>query len=224
MDFSEFRDLYPGAEVLPVSLSSYAPGLIFKNDIFHPHRFQPTGQALVELLPFATEADRTQARNQLTTAPHVEASLADSNLDLSSEITPNATVKIANVPQQLSAEITNHRVLSFQFGNVTATTIPPQLRAQMGQLLTNLRDQNAQLFRRAIAGNFVAQTFFYADSVEITMDRNFALSATAQSALQQADPNATVKTTQNNTVVISFKQPANCPFAMDLVKGRQFQW
>ena len=221
MDFNEFSHRYDGLELLPVSRSDYAPGYIFdKVGLAHRH-FEPTGDFLIELLPYATEADRTAARTQLRGLPRLPTELAGQDLDLTSQFKGGADLKLANIPQSLTAAIQQHSVESFRFENTTSTTMPPELLPRLRALLDQLRDQDGSQYRRRIAGNFIAMTFFYAGSASIVLDTQSDISGSLEADIKKVDANANLSYTSNGKLSISFKQP-DCPFAMDVKKGRQF--
>ncbi|MBC8083427.1 MAG: hypothetical protein H7Z21_09465 [Hymenobacter sp.] len=211
----EFRRQY-SAELLTHAPSDLLLGELYEWKGLFTRRLDPTGQNLIDHLDL-DRATREDLRQRLAAVPAVPATFAQ--IDLKNDLQTNADLQLSNLPAPLAASLSVEKIQKFEFGGVVSRRLNGELRIELRQHLDRLKERNQQKYRQVLRHAQVADSVFYAGAVLIQLESTTSLSVEAEEALKKISGKA--EFINAKTQQITFGQ-ADCPFAAELVKGKDF--
>lgn len=206
----EFERLY-SADLLPSSMENYSIGDIWDWEGFLTQRLVFCNENVSDVFMNAA------FKQKLKDLPEVNGNLP--SIDMTSDIKVDASATVPILKDiKLSNSLDVKSIVNFSFGNVMGKNIL-DLRMEFNQELEKLKSNNFAQYKKKIRDNNIALQYWYAGNVNLTIDRQINDTAKLKLKIQELglEFKSTVNVDNKETIVI---QSANCPFAAQLVKGR----
>lgn len=228
----EFEDQY-GIELLPYSTADVALGEMMHYKGVFTKTLTFLNYSLVSKLGWEAEKV-TDIENQLAAVETTAGSFPTVSINNSSSESGDLTIPIIGL--DLSTQVDSSKVASFEFSNIKAKRLMGALRSELSQGLDALRNgSDKKTYNQDLKLNYVIDGLFYADSVTIKLtekldvDLSLSLNASATTGTTSDATasgtnlaTATPKITKNNDTTYTISGAGNCPFAVQLTKGKNF--
>ena len=214
----EFERTY-GADLLPVTAADIHLGDLWDWQGVFSNRLT---RMLSRLPHYFPEPHRSSLDNDLKSVQFENASLAA--VEISSDFHTSADLKIPSINLDLEGEIDVDSVKMFAFKNIKSKSIV-NLRAHLNDQVSALKDQNFDSYKKSIRGSYIAAWLFYADSVEIQIDKNASGKAAVEARLSNIVKSSAMDLkvdTSHHSVISYTVSGSTCPFAAQFIAGRDF--
>jgi hypothetical protein len=206
----EFERLY-SADLLPSSMENYSIGDIWDWQGLINQKLIFRNENVSDI--FLSD----DLKQKLKNIQKIQANLP--SIDMTSDVKTDATASIPILKDiQLSNNLNVNSIVSFSFGNVMGRNIL-DCRAYFNQELEKLKTGNFDKYRDKIRDNNIVMQYWYAGNVSLTVDRKVNDTANLKMKIQGLGLDFTSNTTSDDKETIVIKS-ADCPFAAQLIKGR----
>lgn len=144
-------------------------------------------------------------------------------VEIRNEFSSENDLKIPSINLDLSADIDAESVKQFTFNNVTARSLV-DLRDELDEQLMVLKKNDFDRYKAKIRGNYIASWLFYAESVEIEIDKASTGRAAVEAKIQGLQKgNIQVNTDTSHHKMVKYTiAGSSCPFASKFIAGRDF--
>ncbi|BDS12549.1 hypothetical protein [Aureispira anguillae] len=218
----EFEDQY-GIELLPYSTADVSLGEMMHYKGIFNRTLTFLNYSIAEKLGW-DEAKIAAIETQLKAIPLTDGSFPD--LIMNNSTIGSGDLKIPILGLDLSNHVDASKVASFEFSKIKAKRLIGNVRSELSQGLEALKSSaNKKVYNQELKLNYVIEGLFYADSVTIKLteklDIDLSLSLTntkTNASLASASPS--IK--KNNDTTYTISNAGNCPFAVQLTKGKLF--
>lgn len=228
----EFEDQY-GIELLPYSTANVSLGEMMHYKGVFTKTLTFLNYSLAAKLGW--DSDKvTEIEKELAAVPLTDGSFPSITMDNSTIGSGDLSIPIIGI--DLSTHVDASKVASFEFSNITAKRLMGAVRSELSQGLEALRSgSDKRTYNQEIKLNYVIDGLFYADSVTIKLtekldvDLSLSVSASAVTGTTTSTTAegtklaaATPSITKNNDTTYTISNAGNCPFAVQLTKGKLF--
>ena len=206
----QFRRIY-GADLLPVSLSSYYLGDIIEWDGFIKKQLDFENISLIENLKI-DESRKADLRKRLSEVSMEKAFMQKITIDSRFDIKGGAD--IPNFATSIGAELGFSNFVNFNIEDVQCKVLARGLKVEIINLIKQAKEDDRKHFRKNLRDLYFIDKLFYAGnaSFEIKTDSKAKVEAAVTSA-KLVNPN--ISFNREGNIQVSFTGNKDLPFAAD---------
>lgn len=213
----QFENQY-GVELLPRSFSDTRLGEIMEwKGLFSP-MLDYKSYTIADVLNLPPEKSK-ELNSKLGNCCFIDASFPA--LEIRDDFGNDSDLQIPSFGINLAGKIDKSKVRYFRFTNIKARRFIGEARTEILKELETLKETNFKRYKEKIRDHYIIEALFYADTVEIGIDKDAAAGLDAAAILAAGNVKLTGQLTTNSEhkYVLS---GSSCPFAVELVQGREF--
>lgn len=218
----EFEDQY-GIELLPYSTANVSLGEMMHYKGIFNKMLTFLNYSLAEKLGWEP-AKVAQVESQLKAIPLTDGNFPDMTINKST--VGSGDLQIPIIGLNLSSHVDASNIENFEFTNIKARRLTGDVRSELSQGLEALKNgSNKKLYNQELKLNYIIEGLFYADSVTIKLSKK--LDVDLSLALSNKETNTSLVSAspsikKNNDTTYTISNAGNCPFAVQLTKGKLF--
>lgn len=218
----EFEDQY-GIELLPYSTANVSLGEMMHYKGIFNKMLTFLNYSLAEKLGWEP-AKVAQVESQLKAIPLTDGNFPDMTINKST--VGSGDLQIPIIGLNLSSHVDASNIENFEFTNIKARRLIGDVRSELSQGLEALKNgSNKKLYNQELKLNYIIEGLFYADSVTIKLSKK--LDVDLSLALSNKETNTSLVSAspsikKNNDTTYTISNAGNCPFAVQLTKGKLF--
>ncbi len=208
-----------GVELLPHSFKELSVGQLVKwEGIFHK-RIDFTYYTIADKLKIS-EKKVIEINKNLNNIKFQDANFPDMVIDRDFE--KEGSFKIPGLDFSLSDKIDISNLISFSFKNIKTKVLTGKIRRELSKYLDELKEKDFSFYKDNIRNNYVIEALFYAEDVEINVKKDTNIDFDVEVDLKKIIKPKIENNLKNKTKNTYTIKGANCAFAAELVKGRNF--
>ncbi len=207
----EFEKLY-SAELLPSSMQNYSIGDVWDWRGFLTQRLMFQGMNIADIFK------NKDLKQKLSGIQLIDAMLPE--VDLTSDIIVDASVDIPILKDiKIGNNLDIKSIVKFSYGKVTGKNILP-CRPELDEALDNLKINDFLKYKKEIRNFEIVIGLFYASDVVLVVDKTVSDTGDLKLKIENAGLEFKANVSTSNQETITIKSTSNCPFAAQLITGR----